>query len=237
MNGACLSEPSYRSTGSSIGHSRKHSLPLVALQPHQRPWRSPARTPRDLRAAAPPARGDCAAQPRGRWGGLLANPDCSRAPPRRLGPVARRAARPVACRAVRIPQRVHSRFRRSPRSAALLTHSTAPRASQRRRRTLTRLDPAGGRPIRCLQAHGGLLLPRAGRADGGHGQGARACCLLALVPGSHPSLGLSTQTLCESCPEAQKLFDIAAGILGYDLLAVCADGEGFGLRGGLCTVS
>src|SRR4051794_35152271 len=45
-----------------------------------------------------------------------------------------------------------------------------------------------------------------------------------LFPGQGAqSVGMA-KALCESNPAARRLFDEAAGLLGYDLLAVCANG-------------
>jgi [acyl-carrier-protein] S-malonyltransferase len=48
--------------------------------------------------------------------------------------------------------------------------------------------------------------------------------LAFLFPGQGAQLVGMAQTLCDSLPAARKLFEEAAGILGYDLLEVCAKG-------------
>lgn len=46
----------------------------------------------------------------------------------------------------------------------------------------------------------------------------------ALLPGQGAQYVGMAASLCESLPAARALFDRAAGVLGYDLLAVCRDG-------------
>ena len=48
--------------------------------------------------------------------------------------------------------------------------------------------------------------------------------LAFLFPGQGAQYVGMAQALCDSLPAARKLFDEAAGILGYDLLDVCAKG-------------
>src|ERR1043166_3532296 len=45
-----------------------------------------------------------------------------------------------------------------------------------------------------------------------------------LFPGQGAQYVGMAQTLCDTLPAARKLFDEAAGILGYDLLDVCVKG-------------
>src|SRR5262249_60465295 len=45
-----------------------------------------------------------------------------------------------------------------------------------------------------------------------------------LFPGQGAQYVGMAQALCDSLPAARRLFDEAAGILGYDLLDVCAKG-------------